>query len=211
MNVFSGCPFQAARIIVDAQASDATISCSAHGARIVRWKATNSTKMSIRELWFGCLCIAVARFVRFFVCHPFVFQQLQETFSIFCSNEITIFAFEFTSTSIRLVRQCFIEFWYFFGHHQISVRIIMEIVLFQCIQRFANTTNAWRLVEYTLFVSIFYTNRFTGCHFFRICAVSDSFVYNLEYSTNYVLMISVKVSIVCFWCGWWGCEMGASN
>lgn len=192
---------------MNAQTSNATIPCTAHGARVIWWKATNSTKMSFRPFWFLCLCSAVAWLIRFFICHPFVFQQLKETFSIFCSNEITIFALDFTATSVCLVRQCFIEFRHLFWHHQISMRIIMEIVLLQCIQRFSDATNARRLIKYTLLISIFNTNRFTGCHF------SDNSVLRLQFEIfcstmcyGYFNDFDGEVSIAwdCCWCRrWW--------
>lgn len=152
---------EAAGFLMCWEAFKAAKSCSAWCASIIRWKAANGAEMSFGKLRGWSTGCHVIRAIRIHL--TIFFEKLLKCFSIL--NTIIISAAWLSSLpSVARRIKIVVELRYLLRHHQISVRIIVEIILLKSLKCFLCTSFSCHIIKHSLLISISDSPWFTCCH-----------------------------------------------
>lgn len=125
----SSCPFQAPGILVCSQTTYTAVSSSTLHTCIRWYKSTNSTEMSRWSCWWRSTGTHIVW--RIFVCHMLLFNQCCKTLLEAVFEMITSILLFLSATWLwTLCVHWLLKFRSFLAHFEVSMRVILEVVLF---------------------------------------------------------------------------------
>lgn len=161
-------PLEASGVLMDAQAANATVARTARYTCIIGWETANSAKMTLGPFGWWCLCVRIARCIRGLGQMSIVLQQLRKVLAIFGFHH-HVTSFPLGLARPWLFHQAVLKLGHLFRHHKIGMRIIVEIVQFQCQTCFVQPPFARYIVQHTLLFRLANSIRFAWCHFQYKC------------------------------------------